>query len=272
MNALTTFDLTPARLAGDHRQGSRVGRVLGMAKANALLLTRNRMTLAYALIFPLIPLAWLLVGERGDSTFGILSMTNVLLLAALFPVYYNMLSQTVTRRDELVLKRFRSGESSDNDLLASIAIPGIVVMLIISLLAVAIAPAFGQQLPANPIVLLVAVLVIAAAFAGLAFWTAAWTRNAEAAQVTSLPILMVAIVGSMRATFPESVQPYLELTPGAAIEALVRIAWFGQDLDGVALSFASTFTEAGRPLLVLLGWMVLAGVLTKRSMRWEPRG
>ncbi|WP_066902766.1 ABC transporter permease [Millisia brevis] len=267
-----TVDLTPARHAGDHRQGSRVRRIAGMAKANALLLTRNRMTLAYAFIFPLIPLAWLLVGDRGDTTFGIMSMTNVLLLAALFPVYYNMLSQTVTRRDELVLKRFRSGESSDNDLLASIAIPGIAVMLIVSLLAVAIAPAFGQPLPANPIVLLVAVLVIATAFAGLAFWTAAWTRNAEAARVTSLPILMLAIVGSLRAVFPESVHPYLELTPGAAIEALVRIAWFGQDLDGISLTFAQTFTEAGRPLAVLVGWLVLAAVLTKRSMRWEPRG
>lgn len=272
MNSQSTLDLTPAHRAGDHRQGSRAGRIIGLAKSNAVLLTRNRMTLAYAFIFPLMPLAWMLIGDRGDTTFGILSMTNVLLLAALFPVYYNILSQTVTRRDELVLKRLRSGESSDSDLLASIALPGIVVMVIISLLAAAIAPAFGQPLPENPVVLLVAVLVIATSFAGLAFWTAAWTRNAEAAQVTSLPVLAIAIVGSLRGIFPESAQPFLDLTPGAAIDALVRIAWFGQNADGGTLEVAQTFTDAGRPLLVLVGWMVIAGVLTKRSMRWEPRG
>ena len=46
------------------------------------------------------------------------------LVIALFPVYYNVLSQFVSRRDELVLKRMRTGETRDAELLVSIALPG----------------------------------------------------------------------------------------------------------------------------------------------------
>ena len=46
------------------------------------------------------------------------------LVIALFPVYYNVLSQFVNRRDELVLKRMRTGETRDAELLVSIALPG----------------------------------------------------------------------------------------------------------------------------------------------------
>lgn len=272
MTSSSTIDLTPAHLAGDHTQGSRLSRVLGLARSNAVLLTRNRMTLSYALIFPLLPLAWLFAGDRGDTNFGILAATNVLLLAALFPVYYNILSQTVTRRDELVLKRFRSGESTDGDLLASIALPGIAVMFIVTVLGAILLPILGQPLPANPLLILLGVALIAITFAGLAFWTAAWTRNAEAAQITSLPVLMLAIVGSLRAVFPESAQRFLDWTPGAAIEALARIGWFGQDRAGVALSFADSFSAGAQPMATLVLWLGIAVFLTQRSMRWEPRG
>ena len=52
------------------------------------------------------------------------------LVIGLFPVYYNVLSQFVSRRDELVLKRMRTGEARDAELLASIALPGAVSALV----------------------------------------------------------------------------------------------------------------------------------------------
>ena len=54
------------------------------------------------------------------------------LVASLFPVYYNVLAQFVSRRDELVLKRMRTGETRDGELLASIALPGAISALVLS--------------------------------------------------------------------------------------------------------------------------------------------
>jgi len=273
MSATTTapVDLTPAGGGASGSSGPSLRRVVGLARANTILLTRNKMTLAYALVFPLTPLLLLLASDRGDVTAGIGSVTNVLMLGALFPVYYNLLSMVVTRRDELVLKRLRTGESRDGELLASMALPGLVVFAALSVLAVGVSSALGQPLPSNPVLVVATVLLTAVTFAGLAFWTAAWTRNAEAAQLTSMPVILLAVIGSLRAVLPEATHRYLDLTPGAALDLLSRIAWFGQDQDGAALSFADSFAAAGQPLAVLLGWTVLAGVLVRRSMRWEPR-
>lgn len=273
----TAIDLTPA----SHRpaeegasapRGSAVRRVLGLARANATLLVRNRMTFVYAVVMPLVPLALLLAGERGDEGGGVTALANVLLLGALFPVFYNLLSLTVTRRDELVLKRLRTGETTDREILASMALPGVLVLVGVVLLAVPIAAALGQPLPQNPVVVAAAVLLAAAAFVGLALWTAAWTKNAEAAQLTSMPVLVVAVAGSLVAILPERAQEVLVWTPGGAIDLLVRIGWFGTDLDGAPVGFADSFTQAAEPLVALAVWTAMAVWLAMRSMRWEPRG
>ena len=107
-------------------------RTLGLARANAVLVTRNRMTLFYAVVLPLLPLGLLLVGDTGDggpAGAGAAAIVTALMMAAIFPVYYNLLSQLVTRRDELVLKRLRTGESTDAEIVVSLALPGVVVAL-----------------------------------------------------------------------------------------------------------------------------------------------
>jgi ABC-2 type transport system permease protein len=114
-------------------------------------------------------------------------------------------------------------------------------------------------------------------FTALAYWTAAWTRSAESAQLTSLPIIILASAGPLTASTPDmsdGLRSILELTPGAAMAELVRVGWFG--LDGPAaetttLSFAESWSQAGRPLLVMAGWTAIGVSLARRSMRWEPR-
>lgn len=272
---MSTIDLTPASYeagASTPTQGSAARRVLGMARANAVLLVRNRMTFVYAVVMPLVPLALLLAGPRGESGAGISALTNVLMLAAIFPVYYNLLSLTVTRRDELVLKRLRTGEATDREILGSMALPGVVVLLAVVAISVPVAVALGQPLPANGVLLALAAVLVAVAFAALAFWTAAWTKNAEAAQLTSMPVILVAVVGSLVAILPDRARSVLEWTPGAALDALVRLGWFGQDTEGAAVSFADSFTTAAQPLATLVVWAVGAAWLAARAMRWEPRG
>ena len=249
-------------------------RTLGLARTNVTVLMRNRLNLSYAILLPLLPLGLLFLGERGDVGVGASNVSTVLLMALLFPVYYNVLSMVVTRRDELVLKRLRTGEARDAEILLSIAIPGTIITVVVALMTVPLSMAAGLPLPVNPLLVLVGILLACATFAALAVWTAAWTRNAEAAQMTSLPIILLATIGLMRPGFPESSHVWFGLTPGAALSDVVRVGWFGRTTElssTEAVGFAGTWAEVAPALGVLALWAVIAVVLARRSMRWEPR-
>jgi ABC-2 type transport system permease protein len=248
-------------------------RIGGLSRANATLVARNRLTFIYAVVLPLLPLGLLLVGDKSSRGTGANAVTTALMMAALFPVYANLLSQLVTRRDELVLKRLRTGECTDADIISSLALPGLVVALTTTAIAVPIAVALGEDPPLNPLLYSLTVVVTLLLFVALACWTAAWTRNAEAAQLTSMPIIVLAVLGQVAVAFPENVRRWTDLTPGAAVTDLVRISWFGFKTGSAhrTLDLSDTWTAAGQPLLVLSAWAVLAVFLARRSMQWEPR-
>ena len=86
-------------------------------------------------------------------------------------------------------------------------------------------------------------------------------------------MILLAVLGQMSVAFPESVQRWVDLTPGAAMTDLVRVGWFGLGEPGTerTLDLAQTWTAAGQPLLVLLAWTAIAVWLAARSMHWEPR-
>jgi ABC-2 type transport system permease protein len=153
-----------------------------------------------------------------------------------------------------------------------------VLAVLISLLTAGIGIAFGLPLPVNALLFLVAVVAGIVMIAALALWTAAWTRNAEAAQLTSGPVLLLMILGQTAIAYPDTVREVFTWTPGTAIVSLVRTGWFGLepvtggDFSQVpTLDFASSWAQAGQPLLVLGVWTVAALWLAARSMRWEPR-
>lgn len=272
----TTSTPTPTSAAPRATTAS-LRRTLLLGRTNWTLMLRNRTTLLYAFLMPALPLVLLVVGTRGgqeaniDPSAGVLA--SVLLLALVFPAYYNVLSMFVTRRDELVLKRLRTGEIRDRELLVSMALPGVAVVLAVMLVSVAVAAALGLPLPGNPLLLLVAVLLSVVTFAAFAFWTAAWTKTAEAAQLTSGPIIALALVGLAGPALPASWATYVDLTPGAAVDLLLRLGWFGQDGAGATTGagFVDTWAAAGQPLLVLVAWTAIAVALARRSLHWEPR-
>lgn len=261
--------ITPARFS--------ISRTAHLTRWNAVLLGRNRLALFYAVVLPLSPILMLFAADPGDEGIGATSISAVVLMAALFPVFYNVLSQFVSRRDELVLKRMRTGEARDLELLAGIALPGIMSAVVISAVAIPLAAVMGQPLPLNVVLYAVTVLLVAVTFTAFAYWTAAWTRSAEAAQLTSLPVLLLAVVGPAIGGLPglsDLLREIISATPGAALSDLVRIAWYG--FDGMqstesTLNFAETWSAAARPLMVLAAWTVVAIDLARRSLRWEPR-
>lgn len=265
----------PARPVTHDRPSFR--RVLHLSRWNAVLAGRNRLAMFNGVVLPLLPLLLLLVGERGEPASGASTITTLALLAGLFPVYYNVLAQFVSRRDELVLKRMRTGEVRDLELLVGIAVPGVVSALLVTAVAVPVSAALGQPLPVNPVLLAAGTLLTLTMFSALAYWTAGWTRSAEAAQLTSMPVIILVSVGPLTAAFdtlPSLVERALALTPGHAIGELVRTTWFGFDgADAAApsLSTAGTWAASAEPLLVLAVWTALGVDLARRSLRWEPR-
>jgi ABC-2 type transport system permease protein len=252
-------------------------RAVSLTRWNAVLLSRNRLAFVYAAVMPVLPLVLLFTGDRGDPAVGAGAVVTMFLVAALFPVYYNVLSQFVSRRDELVLKRMRTGETRDGELLVSIALPGAISALVLSAVAVPIAAALGQPLPVNPLLYAGLAVLTVTMFTAFAFWTAAWTRSAESAQLTSLPIILLASFGPLGATISgmsDWLREIVSLTPGAAMSELVRIGWFGfdgPDATEATLSFSETWGQAVDPLIAIVAWTYTAVVLARRSMRWEPR-
>lgn len=252
-------------------------RTASLTRWNATLLVRNKLAFAYAAVFPLLPLALLFTGDRGDPAVGASAITTVFLVAALFPVYYNVLSQFVGRRDELVLKRMRTGETRDLELLVSIALPGAISALVTCAIVVPVAAALGQPLPLNPVVYAVLAVLAVIMFTAFAYWTAAWTRSAEAAQLTSMPIIFLASLGPVIGTLPgisDGLREVLSWTPGNAMSEVVRSSWFGFDdpkATEATLSFADSWGAAADPLIVMVAWTAIAVSLARRSMRWEPR-
>lgn len=247
-------------------------RVLGLARANALLLRRNRTTLFYAVVVPLAPLALMFAGP-DSLTSRAASTELVIMLAMLFPVYYALLSMVVTRRDELLLQRLRTGEVSDRELLLSLALPGAVIAAVVCAAAVGLATLLGAPLPLNPLLLALSVALMIVLFSALAFATAAFTRSAESAQLTSAPVLLVTTAGSFAASLGETGRAILGSTPGGALVEVVRAAWFGLEVPGTeaTLSFGETFAAAAPPLVVIACWTVAALWLARSRMRWAPR-
>ena len=253
-------------------------RVLTLARTNAVLMARNRLTLVYAVVLPLLPLVLLLAQDLTSPVSGAGGLVTSLVLVLLFPVFYNLLSVVVTRRDELVLKRLRTGETRDRELVLALALPGALLAVVVCAVTAVVGVAVGLPLPVNAPLYLVAVVAGIVMTAALALWTAAWTRNAEAAQLTSAPVLVLMVLGQTAVAYPSVLREVFSWTPGTAITSLVRTGWFGlEPVSGDALSqevtldFASSWAQAAHPLLVLVLWTALALWLARRSMRWEPR-
>ena len=98
--------------------------------------------------------------SAGDLGGGAAVVTSLTAFTLLFVVYYNLVTALVARREELVLKRLRTGETSDAEILAGTAAPAVAIawgQILIG--AVAAVTAFGMGLPANPLVVLAAIVL-----------------------------------------------------------------------------------------------------------------
>ncbi|WP_279065165.1 ABC transporter permease [Dermabacter hominis] len=257
-------------------RSSRFSRTIALARAELTQFLRNPTLLFMALLFPLgLTVAmFVLSSTGGGKAFAAsLALETSVLMTMLLVVYYSVLSMSTTRRDEKVLKRLRTGEAKDSDILVAIAAPSSLLAVVLMVLAPILLIVLGAPAPVNVVPLFVAVLGGIAVSAALGFLTSAFTTNAEAAQITSLPVMILAIASqsTFRALMPEQVTRIIDRTPFALMGDLAHLAWSGTTVTGgfEPLDTGAALAAATSPMLILALWVVVLVALVPMYMKWE---
>ncbi|NEC52310.1 ABC transporter permease [Actinospica acidiphila] len=248
------------------------GRMASLARAELILLGRNKSALVAGLFVPLIlPVSVRSAAEEMDLAEAGLTPGELVLPAAvgfslLFAVYSTLVGVYVVRREELVLKRLRTGELRDAEILSGAALPAVLTGLLQCLLLIAgCAALLDLSAPSAPHLTVLGLLLGLVMSAALAAATASWTRTGESAQVTPMPLMFVSMLGSGMFVplelYPDRLASVCELLPLTPVVTLVRGGWTGDLSAGDALG----------ALAVALAWTAVAVFAVRRRFRWEPR-
>jgi len=276
---MTTTTTPAGRPAATDARGS-ARRVAALARAELRLLVRNRTALFNALALPPMTVALFAavgaIGEEASAAMGPVLLNLLTFMALAFVVYYNLTVAFVARREELVLKRYLVGECSRAEILVGTAVPAVVVAVAQTVLGIVAVSLFLEP-PAftNPLLMVVAVLGGAAMLTLLGAATSGLSRTVESAQLTTLPLLIVAIPFAGLFGAPGAGSGVLDtigtFTPLRPITDLMLLGAGGIDGDGQVLTLAETFGAAAVPVTVLAAWTALGVLAARRWMRWEPR-
>ncbi|MFJ2645835.1 ABC transporter permease [Streptomyces sp. NPDC087420] len=257
---------------GTGRVTTAAGRLAALGRAELTLLVRNRTALFTALFVPVAMMGSIKVSLEGTDLGGAgvtvaeAALTGGVGTVLLMVVYSNLVSAYTSRREELVLKRLRTGETADREILAGTALPAAALALVQSVLLVAAGSVLldvgGVRRPDLLVAGLLAAIVLLTA---LAATTSAITRTVESAQITTMPLFLVSLLGSglfvPLDTLPDRVASVCELLPMTGVMTLIRAGWIG-GVDGAGLLGAGISAVA---------WTVLAVFAVRRWFRWEPR-
>ncbi|MGA5128652.1 ABC transporter permease [Streptomyces olivoreticuli] len=247
-------------------------RVLALGRAELILLGRSKTALYMGLLMPAVMIYAMhsvVAGadlDKAGMSVAAVSVTGGFGFVLVLAVYQNLVTAYVTRREELVLKRLRTGEASDAEILAGTAIPAVLVALTQCALLV-VAGVVWLKLGAvhRPELLLVGLVLGIALCITLAAATAAWAKSVEGAGFVTTPLFLVSMAGSglivPLEVMPDSVAQICRLLPLTPAMQLMRGGWLG-GVDGV---------DALRDVVTALVWVALGVFAVRRWFRWEPR-
>ena len=235
--------------------------MISIAVSELRMLLRNRLVAALAIGIPLVFGAFFIVVRPEDAGIPFAATLQVVIMLGM-GVYVTATTTLASRRQNLFLKRLRSGAVSDPAIIAGLVIPIALVGLVQVAIIMGGLAASASSLPVHPWLLVLVVLLVDLMFVGFALATAGITNSPEHAQVTTIPLFFVtvgvpfwvAITGSTDLAWLKNA------LPGGAIPALMTTAWEGGDLARGALL-----------LLPTLAWTVVAFLAAKVMFRWEPR-
>lgn len=245
-----------------------ISQLVSLSHAEFVLLTRNVVQLFYAVVMPLmIPFLFANVTD-SEGLDGLLAsvITLSILFALLLVSYYNPLSALVNRREESTLQRLRAGELSDGLILLSVCMPGLIIGVIIPAITLFLAmKILNLPTPEHVWLIILATVLMLALLPLLAILTANFTRTAESAQMTSMPLITIMSVGSFAQMVPDSAPTVLRVIvqaiPSGPFSDLMTMGWFG----GVETSTVLRATG------IMLAWIIVCAGYAKLRFRWAPR-
>ncbi|GAA3537657.1 transport permease protein [Aeromicrobium flavum] len=247
---------TPTSPTSARRSALGAARVI--TRTELRLIVRSKATLVSATAFPFLFAGFVMLQAEAARNAAVGMISMILAFFALFAIYLTATTTLVTRRQDLFLKRLRSGETSDGAILAGLLGAPLVLFVAQSAVVAVVLVFLDVPGPARPWWIVLAVVGLVASTLAASTATAAITPNPSAAQISTTPYMLV-VLGSLIAA-PLLDHAWFDLTPGGAVVTLVRSAY---ELD-----------VAGSPWFAIAGlalWTWLGVDLTRRHFRWEPR-
>ncbi|MGV9881722.1 ABC transporter permease [Streptomyces sp. NPDC003006] len=248
------------------------GRMRALARAELTLLGRSKGTLFAALFVPVaLPFSVSSAMDEADLKDVGLSVGTMVLPSAIgfslvFAVYGSLIGVFVARREELVLKRLRTGELRDHEILVGASLPAVAIGLVqILLLTAGCLALLDAGAPDNALYPVLGVLLGVVMFGALAAVTASFSKTSETAQLMSMPLIFASMLGSGLTvpleSMPDTLASVCELLPLSSVIELVRGGWTG----GLSVVDALGATATA------VAWTVVAVFAVRRWFRWEPR-
>ncbi len=233
--------------------------MLTIAIAELKMLLRNRLVALCAVAIPLIFGVVFMLNQTAGAE-GTVATLQIMAMAGI-GVYVAATTTLAGRRQNLFLKRLRSGAVSDRSILGGLVAPLVLVNIVQIVAVLIVLIVRGGEMPEQPWWLVIALLGTEAMFAGFALATAGVTNSPEHAQFTTLPVFFVTlgIAFWVITTGFDDLGLAKRLLPGGGTADLTMAAWTG-DLSGVVPS-----------LIGLVGWAVVAALSARVLFRWEPR-
>jgi ABC-2 type transport system permease protein len=272
---LPVADTSPSDLGS---RGSARRRVLALASAEIRLLLRNRTAAVNSLLGPALLLGSVaaIAVSNGMELDGPSFIAKAIGITLILVAYYNLVTTFVARREELVLQRMRTGELTDGEILLGTAVPTLLVTVVqVVVVGVGVVALGRWSAPVDVVLPLLALLGGGALMVVLAAASTSVTRTVEAAQFTTLPLVLAATLFSgllvPLSGFPERVAEAFRFLPLTPVIELSQLGLVGKTWSGQAVDTAGAWAAAPVPLAVLAGWLVVGSVVARRVFRWAPR-
>lgn len=247
-----------------------MNRFLALAGTELRLTVRNR-TAAVTGIF--LPVALGILWSRSIpgsvphkwATVASLQLSVVLAMS----IYVSATTKLVSRRHAFVLKRLRTTELSDAEVLMATVAPNVVLGLAQLVMFGVVDVSGGMDVPNQPVALALALVGGLLVVVTAALVTASIASAPERAQIATLPLTFILLGGATAVGVLSSVslRAGLTLLPGISIGTFTQLAFAGDlwspRFGGIPLAVPA--------LIALVLWPTVFGVLAAKRFRWERR-
>ncbi|WP_435192615.1 ABC transporter permease [Streptomyces sp. NRRL F-5630] len=204
------------------------------------------------------------LGEHGLDA-GPLMVSTACGILLIFSLYSSVTGLYVARREELVLKRLRTGEVSDPVILAGGASMYVVVCVVQIVVVSALLSVMFDATPEQPLAALAGLATGVVLMTAMAAATAALCRTVESVLVATLPALfvlpMISGIYIPREVLPPALGDAFLWAPLSPTVDLMRSGWTGELGLGEGLIRC----------VLALAWTALFAWVARRRFRWEPR-